>query len=122
MKITLSTLPQATPQLVFDQAVTHLLTQRSPSLDENGGCTYHGMDGKTCPGGCFITPEQLRSLPDGAIKLTWAQLQRKGYVPKEHAVLLNKLQEIHDTLDPDDWEDACRYLASEFHLLQVIVQ
>ncbi len=121
MKITLSTLSQASPQEVFDQAVTHLLTQRSVSLDDNGNCAYHGLDGKTCPGGCFITPEQFKGLPTDATELTWLQLQKKGYVPKEHAVLIDRLQEIHDAYFPEDWEDACRYLASEFHLLQVMV-
>lgn len=122
MQITLATLPQATEQQVFDYVATHLLKQGAKSRGivkqlnlANGaaenviGCKYRS--GKlSCAAGCLIGKgEYKRSFES----VNWGALAHQGKVPKEHYLLIGKLQSVHDNYDPDKWEKALDQLALE---------
>ena len=79
MKITLTTLAEATQQQVFDQVATHLLVdqrEKSYTLDDDGDdqCAYKMEDDKgntlKCAVGCLISddeyvdPEDLDNIDD----------------------------------------------------------
>lgn len=97
--ITLATLPQATEREVFEQAKNHLLTQNEKCMIDIG-CAYRS-DGKMCAAGCFISEEEYT--PEMEEKI-WSELFLLGLVPKNHAELIGKLQNIHDNHEPIWWQ------------------
>ena len=66
MKITLSTLSEATEQQVFDQVKNHMLTQMKKSMLESNGdpCAYRGFDGLQCAAGCLMSDEEAFKIPE----------------------------------------------------------
>ena len=111
--ITLKTLPQATEQEVFDQAVTHLLTQMEVSQDTNGKCLYRGPGMLKCAGGCFISDEEYTGSMEGRL---WGGLVEDDGISKEHSLLIEMLQGIHDNRLPDNWERELKALAKDRNL------
>jgi len=113
--ITLATLDQATEQEVFDQVKNHLLTQMANSILEpdNDICAYRGVNGLQCAAGCLMSDEEATNIIE---KTSWHSLSRKGLVPKCHLELINKLQDIHDFENPDDWANYLQNLAHEHGL------
>jgi hypothetical protein len=93
MEITLATLPQATPQQVFNHVARHLLAQASPSID-GSVCAYLTRDGKRCAAGCLIGQDEYQASFEGR---TWWSLARDGRVPAAHMELVEALQDAHDT-------------------------
>ena len=103
--ITLKTLPQATAQEVFDQVATHLLTQyRRTQRYENSsyGCAYRGPTGDRCAAGCLIAEDEYRPRWESH---SWLHLVDEGYVPSNHASLINQLQGVHDIWKPNEWKE-----------------
>jgi hypothetical protein len=92
VEITLATLPQATPQQVFNHVARHLLVQGSPSID-GSLCAYLTRDGKRCAAGCLIGQDEYQSSFEGR---TWWSLARDGRVPDAHMELVEALQDAHD--------------------------
>ena len=119
--ITLKTLPQATAQEVFDQVVTHLLTQMKQSKSSpNGICAYRGKNGLKCAAGCLIaddeyTPEMdnPNPLPNVKVDSNWASQVANGLFPHDHCDLVMKLQRLHDNNYVCDWEERLKLLAKK---------
>ncbi len=110
MTITLSTLPQATAQEVFNQVVDHLLTQNQKSYTSHGGCLYRGPDNLKCAAGCLISDEEYR--PEWE-QNGWDVLVEGGQVPDAHYELIRALQGVHDSCMVEDWPSFLKTLASE---------
>jgi hypothetical protein len=98
--ITLKTLSKATAQEVLDHVVKHLLTQMAKSLGENGPCSYRGINGMSCSGGCLIADDEYSPEMEGH---TWLDLVDDGKVPENHSHLITNLQNIHDHYRVDEW-------------------
>ena len=114
MKITLATLESATPQQVFDQVSTHLLTQMERSTNIiNGMCQYRATSGLKCAVGCLISDDEYR--PDMETN-SWVVLQKDFGIPIAHEGLINHLQKIHDSYEPGRWEKKLRALAGKANL------
>ena len=121
--ITLKTLPTATEQEVFDQVATHLIRQCRKSLKELsllrpvGAGAYRGDDGLKCAAGCLIADDEYDI---GMERILWGGLVSQGKVPKEHWLLIDALQIVHDWMDkPDDihsWISALKYVAERYNL------
>lgn len=116
MNITLATLAQATPQAVFDQVVTHLLTQNKESKNSEG-CAYRGDGGLKCAAGCLISDDEYRSEMEDK---TWKGL-RKGMVaavkvPARHSSLVTRLQNLHDNHLVRDWPAGLETIAAQSRL------
>lgn len=107
-RITLATLPQATPEEVFEQVARHMLTQCERSAS-SGGCAYRGDGGLMCAAGCLISDDEYS--PEFEEKL-WGSLVAKGLVPEEHTELIEVLQEVHDQLPVDRWAQYLKGVAS----------
>jgi hypothetical protein len=111
--ITLKTLAQASAQEVFDQVVTHLLTQkkRSEGKNEDGDlkCVYRNDDLK-CAAGCLIADDEYVDKMDHpdyvtGIGTSWLSLVERGLVPStKHNNLITSLQKIHDSVFVIEWE------------------
>ena len=110
MTITLSTLPQATAQEVFNQVVDHLLTQNQKSYTSHGGCLYRGPDNLKCAAGCLISDEEDNPDWEGR---GWGVLVEEGLVPATHCELICALQGIHDSCSVEDWPSFLKALANE---------
>jgi hypothetical protein len=109
--ITLKTLNKATAQEVFEQAATHLLTQKKKSLDGIVRCMYKSADGLKCAAGCFIADDEYD--PSFETK-TWVGLVKNAAVPGTHSELIKQLQIIHDTTFVEDWKEELKLLSEKF--------
>lgn len=98
-----------TMQQIFDKVVTHLRTQKIPSI-EAGDCLYRGPNGLKCAVGALITDEAYKdSLEDLPVreKLVMEALVNSGVlyeeclkhdsVESDKIDLLADLQHLHDT-------------------------
>lgn len=117
MTITLKTLPDATAQEVFDQVVTHLLTQGRPSA-QGGHCLYRSENGLKCAAGCLIGDGEYDEEMEES---SWMQLAGDGLVPLAHDGLIQALQEVHDSLCVDDWPELCRRVARSRDLSTAVI-
>ena len=110
--VTLKTLAQATGQEVFDQVATHLLTQmkRSAYLD---GCLYRSPDGLKCAAGCLIAEDEYDPEMEGH---GWVYLVDRFGFTQSHESLIQQLQDVHDTYQPQDWLEQLKRTAFEFSL------
>lgn len=111
--ITLETLPQATAQEVFNQVSKHLLTQNAPSVLSNGSCAYRGEGGLKCAAGCLISDDEHDEKFE---QRGWGNLVDMGQVPKEHEDLIQELQMVHDSYEPDDYASVLQRVAMKFNL------
>ena len=104
-----------TAQQVFDQVVTHLLTQNQQALSD-GMCMYRTPGGLKCAVGCLIPDEAY----DAKMEDMQADLVVSDYSSlmhlRSHSVLLRDLQRVHDLLPPPRWPDKLRALAVRHRL------
>ena len=120
-------------QTVFDVVADHLLTQRAQCIDPNvDGCAYRDGNGMACAVGALIEDdvyeEVSHQIEGGGVhgKPLIKALRRSGwdvplesdpdFVPEDMAKapeilifnketnFLDKLQEIHDGYQPEQWE------------------
>jgi hypothetical protein len=108
MKITLKTLPEATPQQVFDKVARHLIKQQARSTDEEGFCAYKAPGRMRCAAGCLISSDEYSPKME---RNNWASLVKMNIAPKRHCLLIEKLQKIHDEVHISDWLESLRDLA-----------
>ncbi len=122
-------------QEIFNKVYRHLLAQGVPAKLPRASkdiCAYRGADGSSCSVGCLI-PDQMYdraiegvtlneildcepgTLAGGEFRLHLT-LDRLGLLP--HAGLLIDLQDIHDDVSPEDWEDALESVA-KLHNLEI---
>lgn len=115
--ITLETLHDATAQEVFNQVAHHLLTQNRQSLgpyNDTSGCAYRGIHSDKCAAGCLMSDEEYRVEWEGK---AWRTLVDKEIAPDTHQWLISKLQNIHDTEVPAEWQERLNQLAESQRLL-----
>lgn len=110
--ITLKTLPEATPQEVFDQVKNHLLAQNKQCIGTIT-CRYRNEEGLKCAAGCLISDEEY--LPEMEIGL-WSKLIERDLVPPNHQDLILALQHIHDSYSPMRWKEQLDKLEKDLHL------
>ncbi|QGH72714.1 MAG: hypothetical protein [Podoviridae sp. ctQNx1] len=98
-QISLSTLRDATKQEVFEFIVTHLLTQFEKS-SVGIYCRYRNDSGLSCAAGCLMNNKEYQATFEGR---AWVNLVNSSLVPKEHTVLIQSMQLIHDNYLPHTW-------------------
>lgn len=117
-KITLKTMVDATPQQVFDQMATHLLTQAKKSM-KGEECYYRGADingepnGLMCAAGCFIADDEYKRTYETAMvsAVFYSYGIDKKIDPKVFDIILAG-QRLHDGIDPVDWRTGLRHMAT----------
>jgi hypothetical protein len=115
--ITLKTLPQATEQEIFDQVVTHLITQGKTSMNKKGNCVYRSPEGLKCAAGCLIADDEYLPIMDsGCLGTSWTNLVADSIVPPNHADFIRELQIIHDKNQPEHTEAYLIAFANEHNL------
>lgn len=135
--ITLATLPNATAQQVFDFVVAHLRKQGRKSQivyrhSSGGSCQYRmaAEDDGTClrcAAGCLMADSEYVAGREGN---SWAYLSGvygssappELKVPRSHAFLIKQLQDVHDNLSVEGWEDGLKKVASVNNLEYVPVE
>ena len=120
-KITTETLPNATAQQVFDEAVTYFINNPFRCSTTNGSgdvvCLYRDEKGNTCVGGNYITEEKYS---DEMENLCWNSLVENGYVPEDHNYLISSLQEIHDNDKYKNQEERLEKIANGLERLSTV--
>lgn len=100
MTITLSNMGQFSLQDIYNQGVTHLLTQNRPSIhfDKDGEehCLYRGPDGLKCVAGAFMTDSEYDEGMEGSDFEYAASRCPTSTATKEQVGLMMAMQRIHD--------------------------
>lgn len=106
-----------TKQQVFDK-VWERAKVKKRSLNSEGSCSYRVVDGPPCFIGACIPDAQYRPEIErqGVYGLAWEGLLPDSLDPRD-VEFLAKLQSIHDTQDPPEWEDRLMQLAFDYDLL-----
>lgn len=112
-----------TKQEVFDIVVKHLLIQNKRSTffrvedtddfvsrKPESGCAYRGYGNLKCAAGILI-PDDVYVFGQFENN-SWRTLISKNLVPITHSFLIRQLQQLHDNIEPDYWEDELRSLAA----------
>jgi putative IMPACT (imprinted ancient) family translation regulator len=120
--ITLSTLVDHSPQEVFDQICTHLLTQMTTSKKFNTKfgtmmCAYRSLDDKNnvlkCAAGCLISDSEYNPSMECN---NWENMVHHFNVTPFHKELIVAMQTIHDGFLPNTWEMRLRDYAQNNNL------
>lgn len=117
-----------TRQEIFDKVALHLLTQGKRSENEYG-CMYRGDEGRMCAAGCLIKEEdydndlenKIVSADDVYEALTCSGVFERDIYDQEKVELLLKLQDMHDTRNPDIWAIKLRDAAEKFGISADVV-
>lgn len=113
--ITLKNIAEASLQDIFDQAANHLLTQMKQSRYD-GMCLYRSDDGLKCAVGCFIADDEYYGDMENECVENLIDCGLMRSIDHDRIKLLDKLQCMHDGLDPDRWSSALEEIAAEFNL------
>jgi len=76
-------------------------------------CLYRGPRGLKCAAGCLIGDDEYEPEFEGK---GWFTLVGEGKIPKEHSKLIRLLQEVHDSMFPEDWGEGLKLVAEKFNL------
>jgi hypothetical protein len=103
--ITLRTIEQYTPLEIIDYVTPLMLAQNARSWDaDQDQCSYRGDGGLKCAIGHIMSDEEWNELD---LYERYAGVTIIGElfdVPVLYWSMLQKLQTIHDTVEPDEWE------------------
>jgi hypothetical protein len=121
-------------QELFDQCVTHLLTQNEQGTDDNDNCVYRGQGGKKCAIG-GILPDSLYEpcFENHQASLVLIRIKHpRANVPTRESCLTNgwllpitktkflkladELQIMHDEVYVEDWYNSLLNIGKEFNL------
>lgn len=121
--------PMKSLQAIFDQVVTHLLTQNEVAWDANGVCQYRGPRGTKCAVGCLIDDANYNADIEGlsinsALRDQHVMARCKQLVDAvinsgvdlndpATAKLMDRLQQVHDRCSPAIWETRLKIEAKE---------
>ena len=115
--ITISTLNEATAQQVFDQVAKHLLTQGKRATNGGGStqCRSRTHDGLMCAAGCLMSEEEYS---EGFENISFEALSFDGIQARRlrHYEMIQELQEIHDSVEPEDWPGEMKAFAVQREL------
>jgi hypothetical protein len=106
-----------TKQEIFDKVATHLLTQNEKSWFFTGKsflCRYRGDNGTKCAVGVLIPDEKYRECFENKRASTIAAEYMPEFEP--HAVFLDELQHIHDSVDVGRWPKRLKQFAADHKL------
>jgi len=116
-----------TNQEVYDRVKSHLLTQKVKSIEMiQLGSTlqrvnrFRGANGAKCSIGCLIPDSVYRPEMENsytATKLIWDFSEIAEILKGIDGHLLFKLQQIHDTRNPQDWQKSLEDLAINLKLI-----
>lgn len=111
--ITLKTLPEAPLQDIFDQVVTHLLTQNEKCAD--GRQCYYRYDNLKCAAGCLIADDEYQKNFE---RRRWGNIEEicNLNLSEEKTALIEALQNVHDGSEAIDWFGDLMDVAKEFQL------
>ncbi|OAJ60680.1 hypothetical protein A6V36_02500 [Paraburkholderia ginsengiterrae] len=132
----MKTLSFLTHQDIFDQAVSHLFSQKRAALLPRGGGAYRGYCGG-CPVGSFIKPRDYMTAMEGiparfigkppaevpaymdvglsALKKALLRSRINVYDPST-VELLSCLQNVHDVFGTWEWRERLGSIARQFNL------
>lgn len=113
--ITLKNIAEASLQDIFDQAANHLLAQMKQSRNDRI-CLYRSDDGLKCAVGCFIADDEHSEDMEGECVEMLIINGGMSSISRDRLKLLDKLQSMHDGLDPVQWSSALEGIAEEFNL------
>lgn len=133
--------PIASLQTLFDISASHLLKQNAKAQDHNETCLYRAPRGRSCAVGCLIPDELYAAFADPdakfgnrleQISVTALPVEVREFLgmgaknemsPSEASrdKVASRLQNIHDTFQPDQWRAKLLALALEFNLNTVPV-
>ncbi len=104
---------------IFDKVKTHLLTQNRKSYDDYKGCSYRGPNGTMCAVGCLI-PDNVynEDMEGGDVYSHNVQpyLETLGLASPSALRLLRDLQNLHDSVDCEDWPARLDVIEKEYGL------
>lgn len=104
-------------QEIFDKVARHLLTQGVRSSRGSNTCVYRGPNGTMCAVGCLL-PDDVAKAADSKF-LSVTGLINHDMLPAElrpHALLLERLQHIHDSIDVAKWREELTRCAEQYKL------
>lgn len=109
--------PMMTNQEVFDKVVAHLREQGEQAVDSDGTCKYRAGKLK-CAAGCLILDEHYTVGLErkSALHVVVEEALSASGVPESAMRLISELQDCHDNIEVEDWEDAFRQTAEMFSL------
>lgn len=115
-----------TLQEIFDHSVDGLRAQNyQPSNDPIKGCLYRGPNGLKCAAGFCIPDEVYEPVMEQEVieAVIGKSLALQELFPTEdHENLLRRLQGIHDSYPPRDWEEEWKLLAARYDVIYTPVK
>lgn len=100
------------PQVVFDTVCEHALRQNKRCVDDSGNCLYRHR-GMKCFAGALIPDDRYHI---GMENKSWETLMEREIVSSKNYPLIQKLQKIHDTKQPEKWAESLRKCGKEYGL------
>lgn len=114
--VSISNLSSVLAQDVVDQVVGHLLIQNTRSSSKDG-CVYRNENGLRCAAGCLISNSEYK--PVFELNL-WSQLVGTYGIPYTHSSLIDRLQEVHDQYDVQNWDTLLRKVVKDGRLRYLV--
>lgn len=115
MKVTIHNLHKATAQQVFDTITDHLINQGKKATPSDGErCRYRTPENLTCAAGCLVPKADYEA--KGVVNnegQNWDHLCGIHNFSTLHAMLIGRLQDIHDLTDASNWPRRFQDLARE---------
>lgn len=109
-----------TPQEIFNQVATHLLTQKEKAMhdsDENM-CAYRAEDGLKCAFGGVLPDKMYDPMMEGTradgVFDGWPKVAE--YFGEGNRQLVQELQNVHDDNQPDEWRECLQDVATDYDL------
>ena len=100
-----------TEQEVYNHVCTHLLTQQKKSFglkprSNYNDCLYRGPEGTMCAAGCLIDDIEYNSNMEGIpVRYVYKPVDKFPNRIKTNALLVSRLQMIHDNNEVHEWRD-----------------
>lgn len=100
-----------TDEEAFSISANGLLAQGCKSIDSEGLCQFRGTGGKKCAVGFLITDEEYFDAMERYGVLMVVEII--GSLDGMNVTMLRRLQNIHDVLEPETWEEELQGMAME---------
>ena len=120
-----------TRQWVFDTVARHLLTQRRKSQTRRQEpedktpalCAYRGYDGLKCTIGCLI-PDELYdvAMENRTVSTLVSEFDELHDFLCDDILLMQRLQRLHDSRQPSEWEEGLYGIAIAYELLATVLE
>jgi hypothetical protein len=124
-RITEDELHRLSAQQVFNYALRHLMAMGRRCANERGDCLYRDGKGGACVVGAFI-PDSLysRAFEFKSVRTLYAFANSPTLAAfiVRHGPLLEKLQQVHDSIHPSGWVWAMGRVAQIFALDERVLE